>query len=81
MAPQREKGPASPTAHQIGIAIRTRREKVGWSQEQLGFAANTHRTYIGEIERGKKAITVDKLVQLANALNCSASQILKDSGL
>ncbi len=71
----------SPTARQIGAAIRNRRSKLGLSQEQLGFACETHRTYIGALERGQKAVTVDKLVKLADALGCSASEILKDCGL
>jgi len=81
MNPSEKKSNGLRTATQVGIAIRARREKLGWSQEQLGFVANIHRTYVGEIERGKKAITVDKLVQVAKALNCSASAILRDCGL
>lgn len=68
-------------AVELGAAIRSRRLAAGLSQEDLGFEADTHRTYIGAIERGEKAITVEKLVVLAVALDCSASQILKDCGL
>jgi len=71
----------SPTAALIGAAIRNRRIELGISQEQLGFSCETHRTYIGALERGTKAVTVDKLVKLADALGCSASEILKDCGL
>ncbi len=70
-----------PVARRVGNAIRFRREQLGWSQEDLGFAANTHRTYVGAIERGNKAITIAKLVQVAEALGCLPSQILKDCGL
>jgi transcriptional regulator with XRE-family HTH domain len=69
------------SAVQVGAAIRSRRLTAGLSQEALGFASNTHRTYIGSIERGEKAITVDKLVAISLALDCSASQILSDCGL
>ncbi len=72
---------ALPTARQIGTAIRTRRILKGLSQEQLGFSSDTHRTYIGALERGQKAITVEKLVKLAIALECTAWEILKDCGL
>jgi len=65
----------------IGSSIRTRRVQLGWSQEELGFAASIHRPYIGEIERGKKAITIAKLKQLADALGCKPSDILSDIDL
>jgi transcriptional regulator with XRE-family HTH domain len=65
----------------IGEQIRLRRLDRGWSQEELGFASNTHRTYIGALERGEKAITVEKLAQLANAMGYKASAILEGAGL
>lgn len=65
----------------IGEQIRLRRLDRGWSQEELGFASCTHRTYIGALERGEKAITVEKLAQLANAMGCKASAILASAGL
>ena len=68
-------------AIRIGITIRARRARLEWSQEELGFASGIHRTYIGEIERGNKSITVAKLVQLAEAMDCLPSDILKDCGL
>lgn len=81
MLPEPNHRDVSPTARQIGGAIRDRRIACGLSQEALGFAAETHRTYIGALERGQKGITVDKLVLVANALGCSASDLLKDCGL
>lgn len=65
----------------LGVAIRKRRLALGMSQEELGFASETHRTYVGALERGEKAITVEKLVALARALNCLPSNILADCGL
>jgi len=65
----------------IGLALRARREAVGWSQEQLSFEAGLHRTYIGAVERGEKNITLRNIVRVAAALQVPASSILVDAGL
>lgn len=65
----------------LGEEIRQRRLRLGMSQEELGFASEMHRTYIGVVERGEKAITVQKLAALALALKCRPSEILAACGL
>jgi transcriptional regulator with XRE-family HTH domain len=39
------------------------------SQEQLAERADLHHNYVGEIERGEKAATIDTLVKIAKGLN------------
>ena len=46
---------------------KTRLEK-GLSQEKLWFKAKLHRTYISDIERGIKNISLENIEKLANAL-------------
>ena len=48
------------------------------SQEELAHRAGIHRTYVSQIERGLKSPTLQILIQIANALDTSASQIIKD---
>lgn len=48
------------------------------SQEELAHRAGIHRTYVSQIERGLKSPTLQILIQIANALGTSASQIIKD---
>ena len=38
----------------FGITVRRLREERGWSQEQLAGHADLNRSYVGEIERGKR---------------------------
>ncbi|MCG8505598.1 MAG: helix-turn-helix transcriptional regulator [Sphingomonadales bacterium] len=47
------------------------------TQEDLGFEANLDRTYISLIERGEANITVEKLAQLASALNVPCFELIK----
>lgn len=60
----------------VGINIRKYRNKKGWSQEQLAFEADLHRTYIGHIERGEKNIGLINLEKIAKALNVTLKNLI-----
>jgi transcriptional regulator with XRE-family HTH domain len=62
----------------IGQRIRTLRLNKGISQEKLAELADLHRTYIGMIERGDKAVTIITLKKLSLALNVSINELVKD---
>lgn len=53
----------------IGRLIQERRERVGWSQEDLARAVHVQRTAISNIERGEtKVPTVDLVNAIAQVL-------------
>lgn len=56
--------------------LRKRKER-GFSQEELADLCGLHRTYIGAIERGERNLTVNTLAKVANALGCSAVDLLE----
>lgn len=60
-----------------GLNVRKQREKRGWSQEELAFECNLHRTYISGVERGVRNPTVVVLQKIADALGVSASKLLE----
>lgn len=62
----------------FGERVRDLRKERGLSQEQLAFKADLHRTYIGMIERAEKNITLINIEKIANALEVSLSEFLKD---
>ena len=47
----------------IGRKLRQFRQKKGYSQETLADRAGLHPTYIGQVERGEKNITVETLAK------------------
>mgnify|MGYP003495464694 FL=1 len=53
----------------FGLHVQKYRKKLNISQEELGFKAGLHRTYIGMIERAEKNITLTNIYKIANALN------------
>lgn len=53
--------------------MREYRLKAGLSQEELASRGNLHRTYVGSIERGEKAISVEAALKLCDGLGVKAS--------
>lgn len=58
-------------SNKIGLKIKLLRNKIGISQEELGFRADISKTQIGLIERGESSPTIDTLEQIAKALEIS----------
>ena len=50
---------------------------LGFSQEELAFRADLHRTYIGMIERAEKNITLLNVEKIANALEININDLFK----
>ncbi len=55
----------------IGDRIWFLRNEKGLSQEELGWKAKLHYTYIGAVERGEKNVSVLTLNKIARALGAS----------
>jgi len=52
---------------QFGQAIRKYRMERGWSQEKLAERAGLHRTYVADIERGVRNVSLRNLDKMAKA--------------
>lgn len=61
----------------IGHEIRKLRTKARISQEQLAEMSNVHPTYIGQLERGEKNVSVDRLQDILTSLNITLSEFFK----
>ena len=59
----------------IGQRLRElRHREAGLSQEKLAARAGFHRTYVGKLERGETASTVDGIAALCAALDTSLAE-------
>ena len=47
------------------------------SQERLAEKADLHHNYVGELERGEKAASIDSLVKIAKALGVHPSDLVR----
>jgi CheY-like chemotaxis protein len=52
----------------FGTAVRTERKRLGISQEELAGRAGLHRTYVADIERGARNLSLANIEKLAKAL-------------
>ena len=59
--------------------MRTQRETLGLSQEELGFEAELDRTYISGIERGVRNPTLSTMIRLAKALDTRLSELMREA--
>ncbi|HTL69229.1 MAG TPA: helix-turn-helix transcriptional regulator [Lacunisphaera sp.] len=60
----------------LGNTIRSERRRLGVTQEELAWRADLHRTYLADIERGVRNITLKSIANLARALGVSAAHLL-----
>jgi XRE family transcriptional regulator, regulator of sulfur utilization len=62
----------------LGDAVRAYRTHAGWSQEELGERAGLHPSYIGQIERCVKKVSIATLQKLSAALKVTISDLLQE---
>jgi transcriptional regulator with XRE-family HTH domain len=62
----------------LGASVRAHRKKLTWSQEELGERAGLHPSYIGQIERGTKKISLATLQKISAALKVKVSALLQE---
>jgi transcriptional regulator with XRE-family HTH domain len=60
----------------LAANLRRARQQKGWTQEQLAFEADIHRTYISDLERGSRNPTITVVDRLAKALETSPGALL-----
>ena len=60
---------------EFGAAVRAHRLRLGISQETLAERAQLHRTYVTDVERGARNISLDSISRLAGALDLSISSL------
>lgn len=65
----------------LGAAIRERREELGYSQEELAFESNLHRSYLGGVERGERNPALKNILKICEALKISAEELFSRAGL
>ncbi|MGM1019734.1 MAG: helix-turn-helix domain-containing protein [Bacillota bacterium] len=59
----------------VGARIRALRKEKGLSQESLGEKGGFHFSYIGQIERGEKNVSLLNIAKIADALDVNLIQL------
>jgi transcriptional regulator with XRE-family HTH domain len=58
--------------------VRVLRLMRGWSQEALAEAAELDRSYIGDIERARRNVSLDSLERLARAFGLTLTDLIRE---
>ncbi|MDE0632534.1 MAG: helix-turn-helix transcriptional regulator [Caldilineaceae bacterium] len=66
------------TLAEFGERVRRYRNRLGISQEKLGFNSNLDRTYISDIERGKRNVSLLNITNIAKALKVTPASLVTD---
>jgi CheY-like chemotaxis protein len=61
--------------HRFGSAVKQLRHRLGISQEELGGRAGLHRTYVSDIERGARNLSLVSIEKLSAALETPVAAI------
>ena len=64
----------------LGQRIRNYRTAKGLSQEKLAELSGCHHTYIGQIERAEKNVSVESIEKISIALNVPLSKLFEKLG-
>ncbi len=67
----------SDIARTVGKRLRSYRVALGLSQEKLAEWAGLHPTYIGQVERGEKNLTIESLEKITRALDVPMSSVFE----
>ena len=62
----------------LGQNVRRLREAKGWSQEDFADRAGIHRTYVSDIERGRRNPTITVVERLAEPLGVSPGSLMDE---
>jgi transcriptional regulator with XRE-family HTH domain len=61
----------------FGYAVKLRREGLGLTQEDLAEKARIHRTYLSDVERGTRNLSLINIERLAAALSMPISELFR----
>ena len=70
----------SPTAQQFGKRLRALREAAGKSQGDLAGRAGLSRTYLNQLEAGRRDPSLSTLTRLARALSVKLEALISAEG-
>ncbi len=65
----------------FGLAVRKRRSELGISQEELAGRCDLHRTYLADIERGSRNLSLFSIEKVAKGLGLSLGDLFGQYGI
>jgi transcriptional regulator with XRE-family HTH domain len=69
--------PLSDATRLLGERIRARRESLGLSQEALADRCSIHWTFLGQVERGRRNLSLHNLLKIADGLGVDPAELVR----
>jgi transcriptional regulator with XRE-family HTH domain len=69
--------PLSEATRLLGDRVRERREAQGLSQEALASRSGVHWTFLGQVERGRRNLTLHNLLKIARGLDIDPADLVQ----
>lgn len=69
------------SSEDIGRAIRARRKKLGYTQQQIAEFNQCSLRFISELERGKDGAGIAKVIRIANSIGLDIAVIGRGDGI
>src|SRR5258707_6132206 len=66
----------SPYLESVGAAVRTQRERRGWSRRELAAASGVSERFLAQLETGDGNISLRRFAEVAHALGTNPSALL-----
>lgn len=80
MSSPARKPPLSPATGEFGARVRRRRHELGLSQEALAAQSDLHWTFIGQVERGQRNLSLHNILRVASALHLDPAELVRGLG-
>lgn len=69
--------PASPATQRLGERVRARRAEQGLSQEAAALRCGIHWTFLGQVERGQRNLSLHNLLRIADGLEIDPAELVR----
>ncbi len=70
--------PRSDATRQFGERVRARREALRISQEGLADRCGLHWTFVGQVERGRRNLSLHNVLKIAAGLDVDPAELVRE---
>lgn len=74
--PAPSQSPISDATREFGRRVVERRNELGISQEAAAERIGLHWTYLGQVERGRRNLTLHNILKIARGLDADAGKLV-----
>jgi transcriptional regulator with XRE-family HTH domain len=69
--------PISAATKAFGGRVRARRHELGKSQEELADKCGLHWTFVGQVERGRRNLSLHNILKIAGGLKVDPAELVR----